>query len=111
MRAYVREARGEADSILNLKNEIPETEFGVLEKIFLSQNRAAYSELEPAENLRKTLGRLWFDAVCRRLLSLPTDGDDALMRCRSRLSMLSRKFKTMPWRVACQEMRPDILAE
>ncbi|MBE6397426.1 MAG: DNA primase [Lentisphaerae bacterium] len=111
VRAYVRETRGEVDSILNLRNEIPEAEFGVLEEIFLSQNRAAFSELEPAENLRKTLGRLWFDAVCRRLRSLPTEGDAELMRRRSRLSMLSRKFKTKPWRVACQEMRVDVLAD
>ena len=111
VRAYVREARGGVDAIANLKNDIPEAELDVLEKIYLSQNRAAYSELEPAENLRKALGRLWFDAVCRRLKSLPMEGDVELMRRRSSLSMLSRKFKTKPWRVACQEMRSEVLAD
>jgi DNA primase len=111
VRAYVREVRGEVGTIDNLNGEIPEAEFGVLEKIYLSQNRAAFSELEPAENLRKTLGRLWFDAVCRRLKSLPIEGDDELMRRRNNLSMLSRKFKTKPWRVACQSMRAEILAD
>ena len=111
VRAYVREARGGVDAIANLKNDIPEAELDVLEKIYLSQNRAAYSELEPAENLRKALGRLWFDAVCRRLKSLPVEGDAELMRRRSSLSMLSRKFKTKPWRVACQEMRSEVLAD
>lgn len=111
VRAYVREARGGVDAIANLKNDIPEAELDVLEKIYLSQNRAAYSELEPAENLRKALGRLWFDAVCRRLKSLPVEGDAELMRRRSSLSMLSRKFKTKPWWVACQEMRSEVLAD
>jgi hypothetical protein len=83
----------------------------VLEEVFLSQNRAAQSELEPADNLRKALSRLWFDAVCRRLKTLPTEGDMDLMRRRSKLSMLSRKFKTKPWHVASQSMRAEVLAD
>ena len=110
VRAYVREARGDVDAIVNCKNGIPSCEVPVLEEVFLSQNRAARSELEPADNLRKSLCRLWFDAVCRRLKALPTDGDVGLMRRRSGLSMLSRKFKTMPWHVACQSMRVDTLS-
>lgn len=109
VRAYVRETRGDADAIVNCKNEIPSAEVPVLEEVFLSQNRAARSELEPADNLRKSLCRLWFDAVCRRLKALPVDGDAELMRRRSGLSMLSRKFKTMPWHVASQSMRAEIL--
>ena len=111
VRAYVREARGDVDAIVNCRNSIPSNEVPVLEEVFLSQNRAARSELEPAENLRKSLCRLWFDAVCRRLKVLPVEGDVELMRCRSGLSMLSRKFKTMPWHVASQSMRASILAD
>ena len=111
VRAYVREARGDADAIVNCKNGIPSCEVSVLEEVFLSQNRAARSELEPADNLRKSLCRLWFDAVCRRLKALPTDGDVGLMRRRSGLSMLSRKFKTMPWHVASQSMRAETLSD
>ncbi len=110
VRAYIRETRGEADALVNLGNDMPAEDVGVLEEIFLSQNRAAFSELEPDENLRKTLGRLWFDAVCRRLRALPAEGDGDLVRRRNTLSMLSRKFKTMPWRVACQSMRADMLS-
>ena len=110
VRAYIRETRGEIDALVNLRNELPTEDVGVLEEIYLSQNRAAFSELEPDENLRKTLGRLWFAAVCRRLKTLPAEGDGDLMRLRNKLSMLSRKFKTMPWRVACQSMRADMLS-
>ena len=109
VKAYVRETRGEADAIVNLKNELPSNEAWVLEEIFFSQNRAAFSELEPADNLRKVLCRFWFDAVCRQLKELPLEGDGELMRRRSRLSMLSRKFKTMPWHVASQSMRSEVL--
>ena len=111
VRAYVRETRGEVDAVLNYRNDIPSNEVWVLEEVFLSQNRAAQSELEPADNLRKALSRLWFDAVCRRLKALPTEGDMGLMRRRSNLSMLSRKFKTMPWRVASQSMRAEVLSD
>jgi hypothetical protein len=55
------------------------------------------------------LSRFWFTAVCRKLLELPKDGDDELMRRRNRLSMLSRKFKSMSWKVACHSMRPESL--
>ena len=109
VKGYVRETRGEADAIVNLKNELPSNEAWVLEEIFFSQNRAAFSELEPADNLRKALCRFWFDATCRKLKELPLDGDAELMRRRSRLSMLSRKFKTMPWHVASQSMRAETL--
>jgi hypothetical protein len=109
VKAYVRETRGEADAIVNLKNELPSNEAWVLEEIFVSQNRAAFSELEPADNLRKVLCRFWFDAMCRKLKELPLEGDTELMRKRSRLSMLSRKFKTMPWHVASQSMRAETL--
>ena len=109
VKAYVRETRGEADAIVNLKNELPSNEAWVLEEIFFSQNRAAFSELEPADNLRKVLCRFWFDAMCRKLKELPLEGDTELMRKRSRLSMLSRKFKTMPWHVASQSMRSEVL--
>lgn len=109
VKGYVRETRGEVDAIVNLKNELPANESWVLEEIFFSQNRAAFSELEPADNLRKVLCRFWFDAVCRKLKELPLDGDAELMRRRSRLSMLSRKFKTMPWHVASQSMRSEVL--
>jgi DNA primase len=111
VRAYVRETRGEVDAVLNYRNDIPSNEVCVLEEIFLSQNRAAQSELEPADNLRKTLSRLWFDAVCGRLKALPTEGDMDLMRRRSNLSILSRMFKTKPWRVASQSMRVDVLVD
>ena len=109
VKGYVRETRGEADAIVNLKNELPSNESWVLEEIFFSQNRAAFSELEPADNLRKVLCRFWFDAMCRKLKELPLDGDAELMRRRSRLSMLSRKFKTLPWHVASQSMRSEVL--
>ena len=109
VKGYVRETRGEVDAIVNLKNELPSNEAWVLEEIFFSQNRAAFSELEPADNLRKALCRFWFDATCRKLKELPLDGDAELMRRRSRLSMLSRKFKTMPWHVASQSMRAETL--
>ena len=109
VKAYVRETRGEVDAIVNLKNELPPNEAWVLEEIFLSQNRAAFSELEPADNLRKVLCRFWFDAMCRKLKELPLEGNTELMRKRSRLSMLSRKFKTMPWHVASQSMRAETL--
>ncbi|MBP3404580.1 MAG: DNA primase, partial [Kiritimatiellae bacterium] len=109
VKAYVRETRGETDAIVNLKNELPPNEAWVLEEIFFSQNRAAFSELEPSDNLRKVLCRFWFDAVCRKLKELPLEGDTELMRKRSRLSMLSRKFKTMPWHVASQSMRSEVL--
>lgn len=109
VKGYVRETRGEADAIVNLKNELPSNEAWVLEEIFFSQNRAAFSELEPADNLRKVLCRFWFDAMCRKLKELPLEGDTELMRKRSRLSMLSRKFKTMPWHVASQSMRSEVL--
>ena len=109
VKAYIRETRGETDAIVNLKNELSSNEAWVLEEIFFSQNRAAFSELEPADNLRKVLCRFWFDAVCRKLKELPLEGDGELMRRRSRLSMLSRKFKTMPWHVASQSMRSEVL--
>ena len=109
VKGYVRETRGEVDAIVNLKNELPSNESWVLEEIFFSQNRAAFSELEPADNLRKVLCRFWFDAMCRKLKELPLEGDTELMRKRSRLSMLSRKFKTMPWHVASQSMRAETL--
>lgn len=109
VKGYVRETRGEVDAIVNLKNELPPNEAWVLEEIFLSQNRAAFSELEPSDNLRKVLCRFWFEAVCRKLKELPLEGDTELMRKRSRLSMLSRKFKTMPWHVASQSMRAETL--
>ena len=109
VKGYVRETRGEVDAIVNLKNELPSNESWVLEEIFFSQNRAAFSELEPADNLRKVLCRFWFDAMCRKLKELPLEGDTELMRKRSRLSMLSRKFKTMPWHVASQSMRSEVL--
>lgn len=109
VKAYVRETRGETDAIVNLKNELPPNEAWVLEEIFFSQNRAAFSELEPSDNLRKVLCRFWFEAVCRKLKELPLEGDTELMRKRSRLSMLSRKFKTMPWHVASQSMRAETL--
>ena len=109
VKGYVRETRGEVDAIVNLKNELPSNEAWVLEEIFFSQNRAAFSELEPADNLRKVLCRFWFDAMCRKLKELPLEGDTELMRKRSRLSMLSRKFKTMPWHVASQSMRSEVL--
>ena len=111
VRAYVRETRGDIDAIINCKNQIPSNEVPVLEEVFLSQNRAARSELEPTDNLRKSLCRLWFNAVCRRLKALPTLGDGELMRRRNRLSMLSRKFKTMPWHVASQSMRAETLSD
>jgi DNA primase len=111
VRAYVRETRGDVDAIVNCKNEIPSNEVQMLEEVFLSQNRAARSELEPADNLRKVLCRLWFDAVCRRLKALPMEGDPELTRRRSGLSMLSRKFKTMPWHVASQSMRSETLLD
>ena len=109
VKAYIRETRGETDAIVNLKNELPANEAWVLEEIFFSQNRAAFSELEPVDNLRKVLCRFWFDAVCRKLKELPSEGDVELMRRRSRLSMLSRKFKTLPWHVASQSMRSEVL--
>ena len=109
VKGYVRETRGEVDAIVNLKNELPSNESWVLEEIFFSQNRAAFSELEPADNLRKVLCRFWFDAMCRKLKELPLEGDTELMRKRSRFSMLSRKFKTMPWHVASQSMRSEVL--
>jgi hypothetical protein len=109
VKGYVRETRGEVDAIVNLKNELPSNESWVLEEIFFSQNRAAFSELEPADNLRKVLCRFWFDAMCRKLKELPLEGDTELMRKRSRLSMLSRKFKTLPWHVASQSMRSEVL--
>ena len=111
VQAYIREARGEVDAIVNYRNEIPSSEVWVLEEVFLSQNRAARSELEPVENLRKTLCRLWFNAVCRCLKSLPAEGDTELMRRRNTLSMLSRRFKSMPWHVASQSMRAAIISE
>ena len=109
VKGYVRETRGEVDAIVNLKNELQSNESWVLEEIFFSQNRAAFSELEPADNLRKVLCRFWFDAMCRKLKELPLEVDTELMRKRSRLSMLSRKFKTMPWHVASQSMRSEVL--
>ena len=109
--AYIRESRGDQDAIVNYRNEIPLGDVHILEEVFLSQNRAARSELEPAENMRKTLCRLWFDAVCRRLKSLPQEGDGVLMRRRSGLTMLSRKFKTAPWHMASQSMRLEVLEE
>jgi DNA primase len=109
VKAYIRETRGETDAIVNLKNELQPNESWVLEEVFLSQNRAAFSELEPADNLRKGLCRFWFDAVCRKLKELPSEGDVELMRKRSRLSMLSRKFKTMPWHVASQSMLAEFI--
>ena len=111
VKAYIRETRGETDAIVNLKNELPSNEAWVLEEVFFSQNRAAFSELEPSDNLRKVLCRFWFDAVCRKLKELPLEGDVELMRRRSRLSMLSRKFKTMPWHVASQSMRSEMLID
>jgi hypothetical protein len=47
--------------------------------------------------------------MCRKLKELPLEGDTELMRKRSRLSMLSRKFKTMPWHVSSQSMRRESL--
>ena len=111
VQAYVREAHGEADAVINAKNTLPPEDALVIEDIFFSQNRAAISELPPPDNLRKMLSRFWFDAVRRKLLSLPREGDGDLMRRRNKLQMLSRKFKTMPWHVACQSMLSSVLAD
>ena len=111
VKAYVRETRGETDAVVNLKNSLSSDDALVMEDVFFSQNRAALSELEPADNLRKALSRFWFDAVCRKLNTLPREGDGELMRRRSRLSMLSRKFKAMSWSVASQSMRAEVLAD
>ena len=111
VKAYVSETRGETDAVINLKNSLSSEDALVMEDVFFSQNRAALSELEPADNLRKALSRFWFDAVCRKLNTLPREGNDELMRRRSRLSMLSRKFKAMSWSVASQSMRADVLAD
>ena len=111
VRAYVREAHGEADAVINAKNTLPPEDALVIEEIFFSQNRAAISELPPPDNLRKMLSRFWFDAVRRKLLLLPREGDGDLMRRRNKLQMLSRKFKTMPWHVACQSMLSSVLAD
>jgi DNA primase len=111
VRAYVRETRGESDAIVNLKNEIPVADTSVLEDIFFSKNRAALSELGPADNLRKLLCRFWFDAVSRKLKTLPISGDADLMRRRNKLSLLTRKFKAMPWHVASQSMTLDVFQD
>lgn len=109
VKAYIRETRGETDAIVNLKKALPSNEAWVLEEIFISKNRAAFSELEPADNLRKELCRFWFEAVRRKLRDLPLDGDAELRRRRYSLSMLSRKFKTKPWHVASRSMLPEVL--
>jgi DNA primase len=109
IQAFIRETRGEIDAVVNLKKTVQAHEVLLLESVFFSRNRAAISELEPSDNLRKMLSRFWFTAVCRKLLELPKDGDDELMRRRNRLSMLSRKFKSMSWKVACHLMRPELL--
>ena len=108
VRSFIKESRGEIDALVNLKKAVSPHEALLLESVFFSRNRAAISELEPADNLRKMISRFWFSAVCRKLLELPKEGDDGLMRRRNRLSMLSRKFKSMPWKDACHSMRPEI---
>jgi hypothetical protein len=109
VQAYVRESRGETDAVVNIKKTLPPEDTLVIEDIFFSQNRASISELSPSDNLRKMLSRFWFDAVRRKLLLLPREGDGDLLRRRNKLQMLSRKFKTMPWHVACQSMQPSVL--
>jgi hypothetical protein len=107
--AYVRETRGEADAILEQCKKFPDSERRWVENIFLSKNRAAYSELDPVENLKKDLCRFWAAAVRRRLGAMPVTGDADLERHRLQLSVLMRKLKSSAWNVARTFMLPSVL--
>ena len=108
--AYIAETRGEIDAFANLGKKIPEAEMARLEMVFLSKERAALSELAPLQILADFLRRLWSDAVRRRLGELPMHGDEELERRRIRLSVIARRFKGTPWKVATSLMDSSLLA-
>ena len=106
---YVRETRGEDDALADLRKTLSAADVRLLEKIFIAKERAALSELEPAQILEDFLRRLWSEAVRRRLGELPVHGDGELERRRLELSVRMRKFKSAPWKVASSFMLPDLL--
>lgn len=111
--AYVRETRGETDAILEQCKKFPDSERRWVENIFLSKNRAAYSELDPVENLKKDLCRFWAVAVRRHLGEMPVCGDVELENKRLKLQEIRRKLdlKKSDWNVARTFMQPSILRE
>ena len=112
VQAYIRETRGEPDAFKELAKNSSPVEQRLLDRVYLAENKAGYSELEPVENLRKDLRVFWADAVKRKLGSLPMHGDEALERRRLELSVLMGKFRRtsmFPWKVASSLMRPDTL--
>jgi len=100
VRAYVQETRGNEQAMAELRGTLSETDGALLEGVFLSRERAALSELEPARILEDFLRRLWSDAIRRRLGELPARGDAELERTRLELSVRMRKLKNAPWPIA-----------
>ena len=107
--AYVREAHGERDALASLGGRLSAAEARSLEDVFLAKEKAALSELSPRSILEDFLRRMWVAAVRRRLGEMPVHGDSALERRRIGLSMLMRRFKSSPWKVASSSMRMSSL--
>ena len=109
VKSYVMDAHGETEAARKLLSGLPRHEQELLERIYLADNRAGYSELEPAENVRKSLRSLWSGAVRRVLGSLPVNGDAQLEKRRIGLSIAVKKFKIASWHVASSFMTPSTL--
>ena len=105
VQAYVREARGESGAVASLGGSLSAPEARSLEDVFLAQEKASLSELAPRSILEDFLRRVWVAAVRRKLGGMPVGGDADLEHRRRELSMLMRKFKSAPWKVASASMR------
>ena len=110
--AYIREARGELDAVMQVGEGLSGVESRMLESVFLACGRAAKSDLAPVDILKGLLRRLWVEALRRRLGEMPvSDAADASDR-RFELKVTVNKFqdaRRVPWQVACSLMRADLL--
>ena len=109
VQSYIKEARGEDDAARILNETLPQHEQAILERIYLAENKAGYSEVEPAELLRRNLRVLWGEAIRRVLGALPVSGDSELVKRRVKLTMASKQLKTSKWQVASSFMTSSTL--
>ena len=110
--AYIREARGEQDALMQIGGGLSVAEARMLETVFLACGRAAKSGLEPDDILRGLLRRLWAEAVRRRLGEMPVSDDADASNRRLALTVNVKSFqdtRKVPWQVACTLMRADLL--
>jgi DNA primase len=107
--AYIREARGDQDALMQIDEGLSVPEARMLEKVFLMCGRAARSGLAPVDILKNLLRRLWMDAARRRLGEMPvSNAADAASR-RLALSLDAKKYQNAPWPVASSLMCADRL--